>query len=323
MNKSRIKKSTVFLILALTLPAGIALAGLAGGIRLAAIGTPGLNEREFESDRLGSLFGGGGSAGSGTLVTLKEGTLTIDRALSVVVDGGELELTFDPALKGEARLVLSGTKEPEIKVTTDPGRLAFAPPANAKTRFKVTLALPVALDRLDIASRAGRCDADAEGPVSIGALSLDVEAGTCDFEFDSLRVDTFTLKAQAGKSDFQADRLVAKKATLDLASGSLTFAVKELGFATPDKESGLVVKVATGNADLRVDSIAAHSLTVRSRTAALDLRRAGTSLRTRGLPLERRFAERDGAPEVELHVDAGKVDARFDTVAPPLLDRTL
>ncbi|MCA2961610.1 MAG: hypothetical protein IOD12_15275 [Silvanigrellales bacterium] len=211
------KKSTLFLALALSLPAVLTLAGIAAGLRhfdFESIPSPRTTPKGTEFDGL---------------ETMREDSVPVNPTLRVEAEGVRLKIEFDATLTENARLRVEARDFNGVTSTLSPEKLRFTRPSLPSA---VGNAPPLVIVTL---------------PATFASLTLAIDASRCQVEAaaTTLRVETFRAETRASSCAFSFHRLEAREVSTRIEAGNASFDVRSLPPYT------LYGKLRVGSLDLR------------------------------------------------------------------------
>lgn len=194
------KKSTLFLALALTLPAVLTLAGIAAGLRhIDFEGIPSPRTAPEDTDFQG-------------LETMRENSVPVGPALRVEAEGVRLKIEFDSTLTENARIRAETRNFSGVASTLSPEKLSFTRPSvpNAEGNAPplVIVTLPTTFESLTLSIDASRCQVEAKATtLRVKTLRAETRASSCTFSFHRLEAGEVSAHIEAGNATFDVRSL--------------------------------------------------------------------------------------------------------------------
>jgi|GEM_PF-3969388 len=294
------KNSTRLLAVALLLPPTLAIASLYAGIHNVTMRTPGRNSsgRDFEPFQK--------PAGK-TIVDNK--SVKLARVFALDATMVELDITFDEALKDEARITVVALNDKAVNIELKDSRLTFAS-TDEDEHARVGIILPASLGEFTFTSSAGRCKVSSEKDVRAEKMRIILQAGSCEFDMKKVSAATFETLVQAGKMTFEASALEAHRPMLEVNAGKLALDIGELVYPFPLKgaatKQGLHLRASAGRADIEIGTLPESNIQARTQAGSLNLDYGDNEVRLSGFNQERAVTMRAGGPLIDLEVMAGK-----------------
>lgn len=348
------KKSVVFLIIGLTLPLIVSIFALGSGM--------GMVKKALEESE-GNVGGTGpdgaipGTAGPdpssvATFEELRSETLSVADELSVKVEGGQIDVTFNPTLKGEAKLVVRGSPDAKPEVLASPEALSFAPRrptdpgdgegragsaapepdsntngsdgtigpnnANGESGFIVTLELPAEFIALTFDVRAGRCSLTGDGRTSFKSLALTFGASKCDASFEGLEAQAMEVTTQASELSLSAKTMTVAALEVAQDAGSVDLDIEGLTFRAPGVPGRAALSVNAGKGDFSFGGLGSYELSASVNAGKLSLVEGREETELAGPSQDRTVRRGIGGPKIEARLNAGRMFLAFPDAAQAL-----
>lgn len=280
------KRSTVFLVAALIIPAGISLLGVAAGVRQLKGGA-----RSDLSDGI-SLNGENGS-GTGLLEVVRDETVPVGADLALNINAAELDLQFDDALVSEGHLKIEVKGNHQVRIEIKPDEWTIEP-VEKSDEVRVTIQLPTAFKSLAFELNAVRCNVNGRNKLKADLFKLILQAAKCDMSFDELRINKFIAEINAGKLDLNARRL----AFVGITTGVFS------------------LRNAAGSVEVHIAEAPEHSFRSDVSMGDLEVFRGDDHESIKGIGQGHRVEGPKGSPEFDIEVNVGKIEFRIDKIVP-------
>jgi hypothetical protein len=289
------KRSNIFLTVAVLVPIALLWLGLGFGIKQMMPADSGGNRPSASFPRLGD-----------DLALVHEGVQDIRDDIRIDVRAAEFKLRFDPDLKQQARIRVE-SKTPDLaRVEIRSDALEFSPTHGGEP-LRINLDLPVTFKLLAAEINASRCQIDSNHPLDLGVFNLSVQASDCELKFGGLTAREIELVTNAGQLQFTADQLSTRRAEIEANAAQLTTKIGKLSFAS-GTEQEFKVGITTGQGDVSIGDAPEHTLQAAANMGTVTIRRYGESEELSGLGRERTYPGPDAAPRLELKAEMGKLN---------------
>ncbi len=289
------KRSNGFLLIALTLPAIISIAGISAGMQK-------LKPVEGASGDFGNMI----ESMSGDMQIIHEALVPVANELKLTANAAQVEVRFDSSLQGKARVKVESATPELAVISIGERQMSFAPTDKGQT-LRVTLSLPTNLDKLSADFNAVRCDVQADTPVKILDMSLSVQASKCDLEWRTLTTQKFKAEINAGNLDFRAETWFGGDFIWEINAANLDLRLGRLKFADDGKRN-FSVSSSTGNGEIHIERSTTAELNANLTMGKLEVDLVGQRLELSGLNQKHRIDAKQGAPSFDLEVNMGKLE---------------
>jgi hypothetical protein len=289
------KKSTLFLLLALTLPALIYFLGLGGAI---------------SSWRQGNNTYTQGSSTANALPKMPDSRETsssefaIDEDFTFVASTIDLQLIFDASLKGKAEIAIISASEGEVQVESSAARLAVSGKSK-KAEARVVVKLPTKFKSLQV--NIGAIGGVVKGDINSESLEIKSSASQVKFDFGIVKVDNLDFAINGGEIDFRADSVLGRAFDLKFNAGEFTWSSKNLVFAEKGDRS-FKVKLNAGDCSINLGKLASFALSATVQAGHLEFQHGNDDFTLSGIGKKKHLAGPAGAPELDFKVNAGSME---------------
>jgi hypothetical protein len=293
------KRSTVFLLIALTTPLLTSIAVISAGMQK-------INPVEGASGSFENLF----DQLDGNMEVIHEALVPVSNQLTLTADAAQVDVHFDPTLQGQARVKVE-SKTPQLATISIGERSMSFAPAEKGQPLRVTISLPVNFESLHAEFNAVRCEMRSDSPVRIDGLKLNIQASKCDFDWQDLTTHKLFAELNAGNLDFRARSLTGSEFKWDINAANLDLRLEELRFSDQGLRQFSVTS-ATGNGEIRIEKSPSSSLSAELTMGKLEVDWAGERVDLSGMNQEHRINGPTGSPGYLLEVNMGKLQFDID-----------
>lgn len=286
------KRSNIFMALALTIPLAATGASIVAGVSKVAAE----KSKHHVSDAKGGSFG-----------TTYEETVPVGPALTILVEAARLDVTFDPELKNEARVKIEADGKDAVQYRIVSDSFSFRPHGRDVDDVEISLVLPVRFEALTLELHAGKCSLNATAPLSVDTLRVATNAASCEIRAAQLLSQKVAVEVNAGKLGLAIGALKAVDIESKTSAGKVEWRIDSLAFGEGDHR-GWSIRNEAGKTDVQVKQAPELAINMKSSLGSVEVRRGDQSERISGLNDERTIAAGAGAPILTLDAQMGSIE---------------
>lgn len=301
------KRSTMFLVAALVVPAAITTAGLVAGVKRLK---PLKGSDPMSGSSLNHLF----ERIEGTLPLVQEQSLALNGSLSIEASASQVDIHFDDSLRGTAQVKVESSTPGLAAIQLSTEQITFEPKEGGAP-LRVTLRLPTSFKSLKLSVAASRLEVASEKGLNVDDFNIHSDASHSHFALSELKTKVFNGDINAGNIDISAALLSAESLTWTAQASQMQWDIRRMAFVGKDKK-GLRVDASAGNVDISIDESQQFAVNASSTMGNLVMQRGNETVSLSGLSQEDHLEAPEGAPLIELGVNMGNLTFKVETITP-------